>query len=204
MLRERVDVECWWLMVCSGWCGGCGVALCSRAGEGISQWKESAEARSEGSAAECAQLSLSCCCCCCCSCSVLCCHHPHQLLLSSPCHHRHLLTAARHRRPTCTGHPSICCCAWCALLLLLRASVWMSSASRLPSSVLSLKRFVLRQDVLALYRSVVRATQHLDADRKSEIREHVKWEIRVVKSAHHSLLPCPAALALACIASASD
>ena len=67
------------------------------------------------------------------------------------------------------------------------ASISSSSAAAVSrsvsSSVPSFRRFVLRHEVLSLYRSVVRLTRPpLDEHRRREIREHTKWEIRVVKS----------------------
>ena len=57
-----------------------------------------------------------------------------------------------------------------------------SSATRLfLSGIPSLKQFVLRADVRALYRNVLRATKRLDAHRREEIRQHARWEIEVVR-----------------------
>ena len=56
-----------------------------------------------------------------------------------------------------------------------------SAASRLPSGIPSLKQFVLRAEVRALYRNVLRATKRLDTERRDEIRQHARWEIDVVR-----------------------
>lgn len=69
---------------------------------------------------------------------------------------------------------------------LLIAEVAMSSATSRFGSVPSLKQFMLRSEVLQLYRSVCRITRPLDEVRRKEIRSHVKWEIRVVKDAHET------------------
>nr|CAH0111162.1 unnamed protein product [Daphnia galeata] len=45
-------------------------------------------------------------------------------------------------------------------------------SSRIPKKVLTLKQFMLRQEVLNLYREVLRTAQKLDGDQKSEI---IKW-----------------------------
>jgi len=58
-----------------------------------------------------------------------------------------------------------------------------SAATRLPSGIPSLKQFVLRAEVRALYRNVLRATKPLDLQRREEIRQHARWEIDVVRDA---------------------
>ena len=56
-----------------------------------------------------------------------------------------------------------------------------SAATRLPSGIPSLKQFVLRAEVKALYRNVLRATKPLDSHRREEIRQHARWEFDVVR-----------------------
>jgi hypothetical protein len=66
----------------------------------------------------------------------------------------------------------------------------MSRTARLPTAIPSLKQFMLRHEVLSLYRSVIRATSGLDTERRREVREHAKWEILVVKSVADVVQQC--------------
>ncbi|XP_046447870.1 LYR motif-containing protein 2-like [Daphnia pulex] len=48
----------------------------------------------------------------------------------------------------------------------------MSTISRIPKKVLTLKQFMLRQEVLNLYREVLRTARKVDRHQKDEI---IKW-----------------------------
>lgn len=57
----------------------------------------------------------------------------------------------------------------------------MTRVGRLPTNIPSFKSFILSGEVKSLYRRVCRATRPIEDDRKAEIRNWVKTEIRNMK-----------------------
>ncbi|XP_057378644.1 LYR motif-containing protein 2-like [Daphnia carinata] len=57
----------------------------------------------------------------------------------------------------------------------------MSSISKLPKKVLSLKQFMLRQEVLSLYREVLRTARKVDGQ-KEEITKWARGDFEAHKS----------------------
>ena len=78
-----------------------------------------------------------------------------------------------HSQRGCSKHRSLC--------VLPSSAMSSAAATRLPSGIPSLKQFVLRSEVRALYRNVLRSTKTLDFHRREEIRQHARWEIVVVR-----------------------
>ncbi|KAK4027146.1 LYR motif-containing protein 2 [Daphnia magna] len=58
----------------------------------------------------------------------------------------------------------------------------MSSFSKIPKKFLSLKQFMLRQEVLSLYREVLRTARKVDNGQKEEIAKWARSDFEAHKS----------------------